>query len=338
MNERWRWIGSCERVPVEQGLKVVLCGSAVVAAPGLRRRFSGFEFVEISNPRELHAAAADADVLVTSRLRADDTRNARRLRLIQTISAGSEGIEHGAVPDGCALCNVHGHEVAIAEWVVMSMIALARAVMVNDRRLRQGIWNDGLFFQGVPYRELRGRTVGVVGFGHVGQEVVRVTKTFGMRALAVTRGVDSSRADAVDWLGGLTDVDYLTEASDFVVVALPLAATTECLIQEKQLTLIGGAGFLVNVARGEVVSQRALYEALRARRIAGAALDVWYHYPSDRGEEAMPARFPFWELENVILSPHCSGWTAGTIESRVEFVGDQLRRLVTDEPLENVIG
>lgn len=282
---------------------------------------------------ELVDDLADADAVVCSRLTAEDTRGAHRLRLVQATYAGAERIDVAALPPGCTFCNVYGHEDAIGEWVVMSMLALTHHLLAYDGALRAGRWLRDLPLE----RELRGRTVGTLGFGHIGRRVAELAGAFGMEAIAVTRSPSREREAGLRWLGGLDERDRLLAESDFVVVSVPLSAETEGLVGARELELLGAEGYLLNVARGAVVDERALYEALRDGVIAGAALDVWWRYPERRGEPTPPSEFPFGELPNVVMTPHVSGRSAGTDRHRRDFIVEQLLRLAAGRPLENVV-
>ncbi len=275
----------------------------------------------------------DADAVVCGRLTPEDTRGAERLRLVQATYAGAERIDVAALPPGCALCNVYGHEDAIGEWVLMSMLALRRHLLAYDRALRDDRWLRDLPLE----RELRGRTVGTLGFGHIGRRVAELARVFRMDVVAVTRSPSRDRGTGLRWLGRLGEHDRLFEEADFVVVSLPLTAETEGLVGVSELELLGRDGYLLNVARGPVVEERALYEALRDGIIAGAALDVWWRYPERREGPAPPSTFPFGELPNVVMTPHVSGRSAGTDRHRRQFIVEQLLRLADGRPLENVI-
>lgn len=276
---------------------------------------------------------ADADAVVCTTLTPDDTRDAHRLRLVQATYAGAERIDVSALPSGCVLCNVHGHEDAIVEWVLMSMLALTHHLLAYDRALRDARWLRDLPLE----RELRGRTVGTLGFGHIGRRVVELALGFGMDSIAVTRSPSRERGAGLRWLGGLDERERLFAESDFVVVSVPLTAETERLVGTRELELLGADGYLVNVARGAVVDERALYEAVRDGVIAGAALDVWWRYPERRGERTSPSNYPFGELPNVVMTPHVSGRSAGTDRYRRDFIVEQLLRLADGRPLENVV-
>lgn len=270
------------------------------------------------------------------RLAPKDTASATRLRLVQAFSAGADSVDPKALPPGSLFCNVRGHEQTMAEWVLLGALAVQRGLLFYDRELRRGVWHRGWDEPG-PESDLGERTFGCVGFGAIGQRVAHLATCLGARTLAVTRSPSEERAAAVDRLAGLGELRRLFEESDVVVVCLPLRPETDGLVGRTELEALGPKGILVNVARGPVVQERALYEALRDGRLGGAALDVWYRYPKGRSDRARPAGQPFWELDNVVMSPHVSGSSASTRRRRWEFVAAQLRRLETGEPLENVV-
>jgi phosphoglycerate dehydrogenase-like enzyme len=315
-------------------LRVVLVGGAGDdIAARLVERLPGSEIVRVTVPSRLAEALREADAVVCNRLAPEDTRDAIRLRLVQATSAGADQVDPAALPPGCVLCNAHEHEDAIAEWVLMAVLALTRHLLVYDRGLRAGNWSRDLPIE----RELRGRTIGTIGYGHIGRRVVELGSTFGMDAVAVTRSPRPERADGLTWLGSLDELDRLFQAADVAVVCVPLTPETEALVGARQLDVLGPEGYLANVARGGIVQEQPLYEALRDRRIAGAALDVWWRYPDSRHAPAQPSAYPFHELDNVVMTPHVSGRSEGTRKGRAEFVVEQLVRLAEGRPLENVL-
>ena len=312
------------------------------ATDGFRRFLAdtGIEAVAVERAR-LGDALGDADAVVCYRLTPEQTADASRLRLVQCFSAGADGIAREALPSGCVLCNVRGHEGAMAEWVLMAMLALHRRLLGFDRDLRRGRWHrEGEDYLGeTPAGDLAEQTVGTVGLGAIGVAVAERARCLGMRAIAVTRSPSPERAarHGLDWLGSLDELPRLLEESDFAVVCLPLHPETRGLIGRRELDALGPDGFLINVARGPIVEEGALYEALRGGRIAGAALDVWWNYPKRDDPQPLPASVPFWELDNVVMTPHVSGRSETANRKRYEFVAEQLRRLDGGEPLENVL-
>lgn len=286
---------------------------------------------------DVAALIPGADALVTVPFTAAMATEADRLRLIQANGAGINAIDLAAVPPGATVCNVYGHESAIAEYVFATMVALSRDLLGLDRRLRQGEWHDHTVYQS----QIRGRTLGLIGLGHIGAEIARRAHCFGMRTLAVTRRPDPRRASELDlaFLSGMDTMDRVLTEADFVVVAVPLLDQTRGLLGETELRRMNPTAYLINVARGEVIEERALYEALRGRVIAGAAIDVWYRYPDHWNGigPCIPSTLPFNELPNVIMTPHISGWTIDTFRSRWQTVAENLRRLAAGEPLLNVV-
>ena len=281
---------------------------------------------------EMAALVPDVDVMVNGTFRAEWGPTARRLRLIHAMGAGYDGIQLDAVPPGVLVANVYGHAYGIAEYVFMTMAALNRELFQADRDLREGRWRGG------PLRELRGRSLLIVGLGHIGREVARWANFVGMRVSAVTEHPsEKRRQDAgLERLGSLTDLAEFARDAQFLVIAVPHAETTTNLVDERVLAALAPTAYLINVGRGPVADQWALYNALRDGRLAGAALDVWYHYPESDAPQ-VPSDAPFHELPNVIITPHTSGYTEGTMRHRWAAISENIRRLTTGEPLENVV-
>ena len=155
-------------------------------------------------------------------------------------------------------------------------LALTRRLLVYDRELRQGLWHEAVSFSGTPERDLRGTTAGLIGLGHIGARAATLLRALGMRTIAVTRQPSPSRGaeHGLDWLGGMGDLTRLLDQSTFAILCVPLTDETRGLIGKAELLALGPEGYLVNVCRGPVVEEHALFDALRSRTIAGAALDV----------------------------------------------------------------
>lgn len=278
------------------------------------------------------ALLADAEVLVWGAFKAAwrDSRGCA-LRLVHSTGAGTDGIDFGGLPPGCLVCNVYGHERGVAEHAFLLMLALQRNLSCLDAALRRGDWTPQR-----PYLpELRGRRLLVLGAGHIGRELVRWGEFLGMHVTVLTRTPAKAHAAGftvpVEALGGL---GRLLPEADFVVVAIPAAVGTIGLIGEKEFKLMKASAFIVNVGRGPVVDEDALYDALQTRRIAGAGLDVWYQYPA-AGQNRLPSRRPFQDLANVIMTPHKP--TIETMAYRWKEIAENIRRLAQGEPLQRVV-
>jgi phosphoglycerate dehydrogenase-like enzyme len=143
--------------------------------------------------------------------------------------------------------------------------------------------------------------------------------------------------DDLALLGGPDILDRVLERSDYLVVSMPVSPQTVGWIGEPQLRRMKPSAYLINVARGEIVDEDALYHALVRRTIAGAALDVWYRYPREPGATA-PATRPFQELPNVLMTPHVSGYTDGTLDARAKLIAENIARIASGElPLNRVV-
>lgn len=278
---------------------------------------------------------ADADVLIAGRFSAGMAAAATKLRLIQTPGAGTNAIELDAVPGRTTVCNVYGHERGIAEYVFTTMGMLNRDYVGMNQRIRQGDWSDHL---GDPKPELQGRTLAVMGLGRIGREVARWGRFLEMRVVAATRSPQNIDAHSLglDRLAGIDELESVLAEADFVTVCVPLSPETTNLIAERQLAAMKPEAFLINVARGEVVDEAALFAALRHRSIAGAAIDVWYQYPDGR-QTILPSQLPFHELSNVIMTPHIAGATDATFQYRWRLINENLHRLEVGEPLANIV-
>jgi phosphoglycerate dehydrogenase-like enzyme len=276
----------------------------------------------------------DVDVMISSFVKGQWLTADSPLRLVQGIGAGTEGIDFAGLPPGCTVCNVYGHEWAVAEYCFMTMAMLNREIVKQDAALRQGDWSGGLFRS-----ELRGRTLLVLGLGHIGAEVARWGNFYGMRVTGLTRSPSAERGRKLGLkaIGHLSELSTYLPQADFVVVAIPHVAETAAFIAEAELQTMKQTAYLVNVARGPVVDERSLYEALRDKVIAGAANDVWYNYPTSLDEVCHPATYPFHKLPNIIMSPHNAGTTDGTMNYRFEFIAENIGRFYRGDRLQNVV-
>ena len=281
---------------------------------------------------EMAALLANRDVLVWGAFKAA-WRSARgcALRLVHSTGAGTDGIDFAGLPPGCVVCNVYGHERGVAEQAFLLMLALQRNLFGLDAALRQGNWTPQR-----PYLpELRGRSLLVLGLGHIGQELVRWGKFLEMNVTVLTRTPAKARDEKLPVpTGELRKLAAFLPQADFVVVAIPAVAGTLDLIGEKEFRLMKPSAFIVNVGRGPVINEDALFEALHSGRIAGAGLDVWYQYPA-AGQDRLPSRRPFQELKNVIMTPHKP--TIETMAYRWKEIAENIRRFAGGEPLHRVV-
>jgi phosphoglycerate dehydrogenase-like enzyme len=307
------------------------------AAPGAR-------IVTLSREGLTDEPVEDVEVLLRGWLSSDafDRLLARAPRLNYVHSA-SAGVERALTPAarerGLVITNARGvFSRPIAEYVLMMILAVSRRLPGLLELQRERTWQP---LEGV---ELRDVTVGIVGLGSIGRAVGALATAFGCRVVAVRRRSDGGAPTAaaadeetrsfgevmLERVGGPDSLPQLLAESDFVVLAAPLTPETEDMIDADALAAMKSTAWLINVARGRLVDERALIDALREGRIGGAILDTFR-------EEPLPSTSAFYDLDNVIVTPHTS-WSSGRVLDRsVELFCDNLRRYAAGEPLLNVV-
>ncbi len=293
---------------------------------------------DIADPHAFAAALEDADAMVSMNW-SGPMPSAPRLRLIQLPGAGTDDIDFSAVPPTASVCNAFEHEIGIAEYVLGAMLEWCIGLRRMDAEFRANRWS-GSWLCGPRHRDLLGCTLAIVGYGRIGREVAKRAHAFGVRVIAASR----TPGPGDDWCEGVRGMDALHDVlaqADFVLSALPLDAATRGAIDAAALAAMKPDAVVINVGRGPTVDEEALYVALRDRRIGGAVIDTWYSYPAQRGPDELlvhpPSRFPFRELDNLIMTPHASAWTVALAERRCRIIAANLDHLARGEPLVNVV-
>ncbi len=232
--------------------------------------------------------------------------------------------------------NLHHNAPIVAELTMALLLATAKHIVPLDRSLRTGDWTARK--ASGQSLLLAGKTCLILGYGEIGRRVGRLCRGFGMTVLAVRS--QSHQPDGIAHeVHQLDALDALLPRTDVLVVCLPLSAATRGLLGMRELDLLPQSALLVNVGRGPIIDEEALYNALRERRIAGAGLDVWYSYP--KGEESSastaPSEFPFGDLDNVVMSPHRGGAVAETETLRAEALAEMLATAAAGRSLPNKV-
>jgi phosphoglycerate dehydrogenase-like enzyme len=290
------------------------------------------DVLEREADRALYAAA---EVIITNRFGPDLPRP-EGLRLLQSPAAGTDGIALDAVPPRAVVCNCFGHETAIAEYVMAALLARVVPLAAADRDLREGRWT---YWAGAPERahgEIAGSTIGLLGFGHIGRTIAARARAFDMRVVVANRSPVPA-GPLLDRSYSLAELPAFFAAADAVVVSLPLAPDTEGLVGREAFAAMRPDAVIINVGRGPTIDPAALYEALNQERIGGAVIDTWYTYPSGAGDITSPASLPFEGLSNIVMTPHMSGWTHGTIRRRQEAMAENVRRIAAGQDCINVV-
>lgn len=274
-----------------------------------------------------------ADVLLVrntaKELRPEEPALIRKARLIQFMSAGVDFIPLQDLPGEVPLAiNAGAYAQPMAEHALAMALAAAKRLFVEHQNLLQGRFN-----QFTPNKMLAGRICGVFGFGGIGTAVARLMRCIGMRIYAINRrGVTE---EAVDWIGTPERLDELMAASDVLVISAPLTRATERVIGAPELSLMKDDAILINVARGEIVDEAALYLHLQAKPRFTACIDAWWIEPVRHGEFRMNK--PFLQLPNVIGSPHNSAWVENTYEVALRRAVENCRRALMGDPPLHII-
>jgi phosphoglycerate dehydrogenase-like enzyme len=270
---------------------------------------------------------------------------APNLRWVQLYSAGADYLfHHPLFHTHVTFTTASGvHAIPIAEYVLTMVLARFHRLPTLLNLQKQRDWPSSTVrsTQLMP-EELRGKTIGIVGYGSIGRQVARLAQAFGMRILAMQRGTDHRDrgyqiANVGDPEGTLPERYFAPEHlhqmladCDVVVITVPLTSSTQGMFNEAAFQAMKSSAFLVNIARGEVCNESDLIRALQEKQIAGAALDVFEHEP-------LPPESPLWHLPNVLLSPHISGQNPQYDERAAALFAENLRRYMVGEPLLNVV-
>lgn len=283
---------------------------------------------------------------------------APHLKILLQPWVGTDWLDPGFLPEGLLICNAGGHAAPMAEYVLGTMLehALELRQMHND--MLHGRWHRaGRNAAGeARHGDLRGRHVGLIGYGDIAQAVAQRAKAFDMSVSAIARSPREAIPAPLDWIGVQSDLPKLLAETDYLVVTCDLNEETEGMIDATAFSHMKENAYIINVARGEVIDENALFAALKTKRIAGAALDTWYRYPSnvvdaeedpDRGGPYQGSKHDFNSLDNVMLTPHMAAHTNGADKGRYESIaasllsyakGDAIKRYVTTGTGENLDG
>ena len=291
------------------------------------------DVVDETDSHAFAAAVAKADAIISMDWIWEV--DAPNLKLLHLPGAGVDGIEFSKVPPSASVCNVFGHDIGIAEYVMAGMLEMTIGLRMMDRAMRQDRWT-GSYACGPRHGELYSQTLGIVGYGRIGREVARRARAFGMRVIACSRTakMNDEFAERVD---DMSQFDRVLKESDFIVVAAPLSQSTQGLFNGVAFSKMKSNAVIVNVARGAIIEEAALFGALKSKRIAGAVIDTWYYYPKQGEDHRTPSKLPFRELDNLIMTPHASGWTHNLTARRCQVIADNLNRLARGDALINVV-
>lgn len=296
--------------------------------PRLQRAFPEIEFVQLSNDRKLGKEIVDADVFIGWSLAPQFLAIAKKLRWVHSPAAAvNQLLTPELVNSEIVVTNSTGvHGPVVAEHALAVILALAKRLPQAMRYQARKTWSQDQLWKQLPRpREVDGATVALIGMGGIGREFTSRAKALGMTVLAVRENPANGPCGA-DRVYGTAELDLVLPEADYVLVCSPLTPATARIINRERLKKMKKDAYLVNVSRGQLIDESALLEALKRRRIAGAALDVFDHEP-------LPRSSKFWGLDNLLITPHTAAVTERLWERHLRFIGENLKRFIAGQPL-----
>lgn len=295
----------------------------------LHSEFPQIEIVHKPDYDDVEEYLRDSEIIFSFSLRPEQFRLAQNLRWVHAPTAAVHQLLFPELAKSqVILTNAHEvHGPVVAEHVIALIFALAKkipqAALLQQKRTwgQDAIWNDG-----PRPREIAGSTLGLIGLGSIGRNVARMASALGMRVIAVREHPEKEKPDGVAAVYDPAQINDVLPQSDYLVVAAPLTEATRGLINANRLAAMRQDAYLINVGRGPQVDEAALADALRNRRIAGAALDVFE-------QEPLPPESPLWPLENLLVTPHTAGLTEKLWQRHYELFSENLRRYLGGVPL-----
>ena len=275
----------------------------------------------------------DVDILITldpkRELGEKRLSSLKSLKFIQCVYSGVEHLPYEMIPENVLIAgNFGAYSVPIAEHVLGMILDLAKRLTVNHIKLSRGIYD-----RNTKNKMLRGKTVGILGFGGIGKETAKLLKPFDVKILGINR---TGKTDFnVDFIGTLEDLDFVLKESDILVISLPLTKRTKNLITRRELNLMKRDAILINVARAHIVNEKDLYDHLVENPNFQAGFDVWWREPF--GGEEFSLNYPFFELENFLGSPHNSNIVEGMFEEALEVAVKNVLSFIRGEGVRNLV-
>lgn len=279
---------------------------------------------QAQNKANIINSIKDAAIYITAVSPADQEviDAAPQLKYILKTGTGLDNVDVDyATEKGILVSNVPGENAAsVAELAIGLMIAVSRGIPQLDRKTKDGAWEHSTGY------ECRGKTLGIIGFGSIGIKIAKYAGAFEMNVIAYGNHRDY---EAAERLGvSFVELDQLLLNADYIVVSTSLKKSNYHLIDERVISLMKHSAFLINISRGAIIDEKALFEALRQQKIRGAALDV---FESEPPKEKLP------DLDNLIATPHIGGTTQESVNRVAQVTVENIRRFINQEALQYVV-
>ena len=233
-----------------------------------------------------------------------------QIKFVQLLSAGYDQVNFEQFPSSCRIaCNKGAYSEPMAEHIVGMILALYKNLLVQHQSMAKGE-----FDQVSENRSLKNSTCGIIGFGGIGKATAKLLKSFDTKIFAINTSGETD--EEVDFIGKLKDIDYVLKNTDIIIISIPLNDATKNLITKRELELMKPDGMIINVARGAIINEKDLYNHLKNNKNFLAGIDAWWNEPFSKGSFELD--FPFFELPNVLGSPHNSAVVPGSLQFGAE--------------------
>jgi phosphoglycerate dehydrogenase-like enzyme len=290
------------------------------------------KFLRDYDKEDFDSVLTDADILFawnpSRELRNAKKGSLQNIKFIQLLSAGFDHIDFSLFPDSCKIASNKGaYSEPMAEHIIAMILFIYKNLLDNHKKLAAGDFNQ----KGVN-RFLKSSTCGILGYGGIGKASAKLLKAFGTKILAINSS--GKTEDEVEFIGTLKDINHVFTNSDIVIVSLPLNKETDGLINKTKLELMKPDAVLINVARGEIIVEKDLYEHLKSRPDFFAGIDAWWVEPFTEGEFRID--YPFFDLPNFLGSPHNSAIVPGILLSGVKKASANILDFSNGKKIETV--
>lgn len=278
-------------------------------------------------------ALKDADLMLawnpTRELKSQKIDSLANLKFVQLLSAGFDHVNLNMFPAGCKLASNKGaYAEPMAEHILAMVLSLSKKLYLNHKKLEKGEFNQ----RGINI-SIKNSLFGILGYGEIGKAAAKLIKSFGSKIYAINS--TGKTEDKVDFIGSLKDLEYVLKNSDIVIISLPLNKETNDLIGKKEFEMMKPNAIIINVARGNIINEKALYEHLKNNFEFYAGIDAWWTEPFTEG--GFKLGYPFFELPNILGSPHNSALVPNSLQEGLRKAVENLLFYLTEEKAKHIV-
>lgn len=291
----------------------------------LRDEFPGVEFIENQDTENRINVLKDADAVIAGKITEDELENAVMLKAVIVPFTGLNNFPVDLIKQrDITIYNTHANAPFVAEHAITLAFTLLGKVIPFHNDLKKGVWSRTKETDDM-WNTLINKKIGIMGYGSIGRCIAKYLKPFGVQVTGFKRYPEILSDEFADLITG--NFEELIRNSDILFNVLPLNPETKHIINPQNINKFKGK-YIITVGRGETIHEEALYNGLTNGIIKGAAIDVWYNYPGKNPEPVMPAKFPFWELPNVVMSPHKASHTADAVTAMINDTCENIRKFI----------